>query len=137
MRYLDTKLVCGVVRVWEKNKKGEFYLIFMSYDVSFKVKVEGVEKYIPVGECYNYTFNVGTMIEEACGKRPPTWDNMKCSDLLPYLQKGIEELEKHPDEYKQYEPDNHWGSVEGAERFLQNVAKQCIEYPFAFVEVSC
>lgn len=36
----------------------------MSYDVRFKVKVDGTEKYIPVGDCdANITWNVRKIIE--------------------------------------------------------------------------
>ena len=40
----------------------------MSYDISFKVKVEGVDAYVPVGACdANITWNARKIIEKSTG----------------------------------------------------------------------
>ena len=40
----------------------------MSYNISFKVKVEGVDTYVPVGTCdANITWNARKIIEKSTG----------------------------------------------------------------------
>ena len=40
----------------------------MSYDISFKVKVDGTDTYVPVGACNaNITWNVGEIIRRSTG----------------------------------------------------------------------
>ena len=42
----------------------------MSYDISFKVKVDGVDAYVPVGTCdANITWNVRKIIEKSTRRR--------------------------------------------------------------------
>ena len=60
----------------------------MSYDISFKVKVEGLEDtYVSVGECdANITWNVREMIVKSTGLE---WKNEQnnglCKDVIPYI----------------------------------------------------
>lgn len=52
----------------------------MSYDISFKVKVEGLDKYIRVGDCdANITWNVNKMIRKATGLE---WKNEENNGLI-------------------------------------------------------
>ena len=40
----------------------------MSYDITFKVKVDGVNQYVPIGDCNaNITWNVRKIIELSTG----------------------------------------------------------------------
>lgn len=92
----------------------------MSYDISFKVKVEGVDRYIRIGECYaNTTWNVREMIIKATGLE---WKNCEnngfCKDIIPCIEKGYNELTYHPEEYKKYEAVNGWGTVESTRDFF-------------------
>ena len=76
------------------------------------------------------------MIEAVCGgTRPSKWDGMKCSDLAPILSKGIATLKSNPEKYRMYEPENKWGTVESTIKFLEDIHRNCIEYPTAVVEV--
>lgn len=95
----------------------------MSYDISFKVKVEGVDKYIVVGECYaNITWNVRKIIELSTGL---PWENEAnnglCKDIIPQIEKGYILLKTHPEDYKPYEASNGWGTVEGTIRFFEEI----------------
>ena len=95
----------------------------MSYDISFKVKVEGLDKYVGVGNCTaNTTWNVGKMIRLSTGL---PWNNCKnngyCKDVIPHIAKGLGELLSKPQEYKQYESPNGWGTVEGTIRFFRTI----------------
>lgn len=95
----------------------------MSYDISFKVKVEGVDAHVPVGDCNaNTTWNVREMIEKATGL---PWineaNNGRCVDIIPYIQKGFSELAWNPEKYKQYEAKNGWGTVESTAGFFKQI----------------
>ena len=71
----------------------------MSYDISFKVKVEGVDTYVPVGTCdANITWNVRKIIEKSTGLE---WKNCQnnglCVDVIPKIEAGLRTLEQNPD----------------------------------------
>lgn len=95
----------------------------MSYDISFKVKVEGVDAYVPVGDCEaNITWNVRKIIELSTGL---PWLNERnnglCIDVIPKISDGLAELRKHPEKYKKHESPNGWGTVKGTIYFFERV----------------
>lgn len=95
----------------------------MSYDIDFRVKAEGTERYLSVGDCTaNTTWNVRKMIEVSTGL---PWKNCEnnglCKDVIPSIEKGYSELTNHPDKYKKYEAENGWGTVEGTKRFFKTI----------------
>ena len=97
----------------------------MSYDVTFKVKVEGLDYWIPVGACEaNTTWNVREMIVKSTGLE---WNNCCnngfCKDVIPHIEKGLHELTAHPEKYKQYEAKNGWGTVESTRGFFEDILK--------------
>lgn len=97
----------------------------MSYDISFKVKVEGVDAYVKVGDCdANITWNVRKIIELSTGL---PWNNEAnnglCVDVIPKIAQGLMELQNHPKKYKPYEAKNGWGTVEGTKLFFQEILK--------------
>lgn len=109
----------------------------MSYDVSFKAKLEGVDQYVYVGaDWINHTSNTAAMIKEVCGSYPSAWDGMSCSELLPVLEAGVKLLRSHSQEYRQFEPSNKWGTVETTIEFLDAIIRNCKDYPTAVLEVS-
>lgn len=95
----------------------------MSYDITFKVKVEGVDRYVEVGDCdANTTWNVRKMITTSTGL---PWLNCEnnglCKDVIPYIEKGAGELTKYPEKYRRYEASNGWGTVESTLRFFEKI----------------
>ena len=97
----------------------------MSYDISFKVKVEGIDRYVEVGECSaNTTWNVRKMIEVVTGL---PWincaNNGLVKDIIPHIEKGYSELTKHPEKYREYEASNGWGTVESTAEFFEETIK--------------
>lgn len=95
----------------------------MSYDISFRAKIEGIEEYIPVGDyLLNITWNVRDIITKSTGL---AWKNEEnnglVKDIIPYICKGLKELEEHPKKYLKYESPNGWGTVEGTKRFFRNI----------------
>lgn len=95
----------------------------MSYYISFRVKVEGIDKYIPVGDCdANITYNVAKIIRTSTGL---PWKNEAnngyCKDVIPKIKIGYDELCRNPEKYKEYEADNGWGTVDGTRRFFRKI----------------
>lgn len=95
----------------------------MSYDISFKVKAEGIDAYVPVGTCdANITWNVRKIIEKSTGLE---WKNCQnnglCVDVIPKIEVGLRKLEQNPDKFKEYESPNGWGTVRGTAQFFRNI----------------
>lgn len=95
----------------------------MGYDISFRVKVEGVDRYIPVGDCdANITWNVGEMIRKSTGLE---WENEAnnglVKDIIPYIESGYAKLTQNPEAWKKYEAPNGWGTVNGCIHFFQRI----------------
>ena len=95
----------------------------MSYDISFKVKCEGVDKYVEVGDCCaNITWNVRKIIELSTGL---PWRNCEnnglCKDVIPHIEKGLSELLNYPQKYRPYEDKDGWGTVFGVFNFFQHI----------------
>lgn len=102
----------------------------MSYDIRFKVKVEGTDKYVDVGNCYaNITWNVRKIIELSTGL---PWKNEAnngyCKDVMPAIERGFIELHTNPEKYKPYEATNGWGTVRGTQSFFEHLLNCWHEY---------
>jgi hypothetical protein len=95
----------------------------MSYDISFKVKVEGIDRYVDVGDCNaNITWNLREMIVKSTGLE---WKNEEnnglCKDIIPHIEKGLTKLVKTPSKYRRYESPNGWGTIEGCKKFFAQI----------------
>ena len=95
----------------------------MSYDISFKVKVEGIDEYVEVGDVgANITWNVKGMICRSTGLE---WKNAAnnglCKDVMVSIAKGYAELTAFPKKYKQYESPNGWGTVKDTASFFNRI----------------
>lgn len=94
----------------------------MSYDVSFRVKVQDKPIYTNLAyvNSANITWNVRELILKSSG-----WDIKNCdnnglaTEWIKKINKGIEELTNNPNEYRQYEASNGWGTVEGTLGFYK------------------
>lgn len=110
----------------------------MSYNISFKVKVEGLDYYVSVGNCEaNITWNVRKMIEKSTGL---PWineaNNGKCVDVIPSIEKGFWELYGYPEKYKKYEAKNGWGTVEGTMNFFETILKDWKQFKEWYPELA-
>ena len=97
----------------------------MSYDISFRVKVEGADAWVDIGDCdANITWNVRKIIELSTGL---PWENEAnnglVKDVIPCIEKGLHELVNHPHKYKPYESPNGWGTVDGTIQFFDQILK--------------
>ena len=103
----------------------------MSYNIDFRVKVEGLENtYVSVGGCEaNTTWNLREMIVKSTGLE---WKNEEinglCKDIMPHITDGLAELTKYPKKYKQYEAENGWGTVESCKRFFMQLIKDWSDF---------
>ena len=98
----------------------------MSYDLEILAKIENGD-YICIAEpeYSSPTYNLGTMFRKAM-----KWDFKQgviynIADVSNNIQRGISELELYPEKYVQYEPENKWGTVNGALKVLKSL-KECI-----------
>lgn len=109
----------------------------MSYDIRISVKVQGCDKYAVIAEPEypSPTYNLGRMFR-AC----MDWDYSQselgtdgkyhtiyypCDLALEKITRGINELHINREKYEVYEPDNGWGTIEGAARALESL-RDCI-----------
>lgn len=102
----------------------------MSYDITFKVKVEGTNTYIPVGDCdANITWNVRDIITKSTGL---DWNNEEnnglCKDIVPKIMDGLNELQCNPDKYKELESPNGWGTIAGTIHFFWRIISAWQEF---------
>jgi len=57
----------------------------------------------------------------------------RASDMIPYLEKGVEALKSDPERFKEFNPENGWGSYEGLLWFAIDTLVTCMGYPNASV----
>lgn len=88
----------------------------MSYDLRVAVKVEGCDQYAVIGwpDYSDPTYNLSEIFRSCMDWDYEQGELYKCSEYLPKLERGIKELKLKTKEYKQLEPSNGWGTVEGA-----------------------
>lgn len=104
----------------------------MSYDVWLEAHLRDADEWIKMPDTdANITYNLAEMfLALPCGT-PYQWQGTKASDLLPKLEASLTELRISPNNYREFEMSNGWGTIKGMQRFLQSVRTLCKSYPFA------
>ena len=100
----------------------------MSYDLRFAVKAEDgrfVDFCEP--ELANPTYNLGMMFRKAMGWDFNQGEYYRVSDVLENISAGYLNLTYHRDDYVEYEPNNGWGTVEGAADCLKSIMDKISE----------
>lgn len=94
----------------------------MSYDLYFYVRTEYHEFY-PIGEpeLSSPTYNLGKIFRQSTGWDFNQSEIYRVSEIKDCIEKGITELTNNPEKYRHFEPENKWGTVEGALRVLQSI----------------
>jgi hypothetical protein len=113
----------------------------MSYDVWLEADLGSGP--IGVGSLdANHTCNTGNMIAVASGAAeytegttPSGWNGKRAAEVAKICWEAIRELRAKPDDYRKYEPENKWGTVETAIEFLEIVLTGCLRAPQATVRV--
>lgn len=94
------------------------------------------------GGCGNYTSNVSPMWRAAL--QDATGEPMRLSDLdgksgchaAPILRHAVLIMADEPTRFRAMEPENKWGSYEGAMHYLVQIADWCLRHPKATLRVS-
>lgn len=98
----------------------------MSYDLEILGKIENGQ-YIRIDEprYSSPTYNLGKMFRVAMDWDFDQGTIYNIADIFENIQRGIAELERLPEKYVQYEPENKWGTVNGALDALRSL-RDCI-----------
>lgn len=85
----------------------------------------------------NITHNVSPMwiragVHEALYRS----EGRTAAEIIPALEKGVEHMATHPDEYTPMNPENGWGSYASALTWLRHVLAACRAHPHAAIRVS-
>lgn len=111
--------------------------------------------------CANITHNLGTMADKA-GIYEALWRPYRlkegyysfyenkdehesafedaaivlAKDIIPVIEKGLEDMKKRPEYYSKFNAENGWGLYEHFIPFIENYLAACKEYPEAIVRTS-
>ena len=98
----------------------------MSYDLEILAKIENGQ-YICIDEPKHCspTYNLGKMFRAAMDWDFDQGTTYNIDDIFENIQRGIAELERQPEKYVQYEPENKWGTVSSALEDLRSL-RDCI-----------
>lgn len=85
------------------------------------------------------THNLNTMAEAAGIYmhlwRPDQIGITKAGELVAPLKEGLALLLKHPNKFREFEPENGWGSYKTLVEFVENYLHECMEHQDAIVKV--
>lgn len=110
----------------------------MSWDFWMERDPEPGER-LGIPECdANYTYNVSDMFYDAlpCSDGIRGLNGAKGKDCIKLLEHAIHMMTTYPDKYKAMNPENGWGSYEGALGLLNKLKTWCEKYPEAYMVVS-
>ena len=98
----------------------------MSYDLEILGKIESGD-YICIDEPKRRspTYNLGKMFRVAMDWDFDQGTIYNVADIFENIQRGIAELDRQPEKYVQYEPENKWGTVSSALEDLRSL-RDCI-----------
>ncbi|MEE4419582.1 hypothetical protein [Streptomyces bugieae] len=111
----------------------------MSYDIHLEVAVDtgGPEPHlICPADIGNMTANVSGMWHDALGYPLAKLDGRTAGNAAPDLRRAVTDMELHPAIYRAMEPDNGWGSYDGALDYLRRLADACAQHPKATIRIS-
>ncbi len=103
----------------------------MSYDIRIGVQIANTDIIYPIGEP-NYaspTYNLGKMFRVCTGWDFNQGEWYRADRVIEKIEHGWHELIINREQYRVYEPENKWGTVEGAIKILDSFVR-CI-YEFA------
>ena len=102
----------------------------MSYDIRFAVKVDGADNvYAVIGEpeFASPTYNNRDIFVNSMNWNYHQSEWYKLLEIIPYVERGIHELQFNREKYKQFEPDNGWGGIDSSLKALQSIMKWITE----------
>lgn len=88
----------------------------------------------------NITHNLNTMAEEAGIYkhlwRPEELDITIAAQLIEPLEIGLQRLKDTPEYFKQFNPENGWGTYDGFVSWVEKYLEACKENPDAEISIS-
>lgn len=88
----------------------------------------------------NITHNLTEMADKAgiyyALWRPEEKGYKIAKDIISILEEGLKNLKEKPDMFKKYSSPNGWGIYEHFVPFVEDVYKNCLQYPNALIKVS-
>lgn len=109
----------------------------MSYDVNFVIDTGGDT---PVEiDTLNYTYNCGPMFRLAIGGDGLNeLHDKRAGDLIAKLREAVAHISyvENRERYAAMNPENGWGSHDGATAFLRGILARCEAHPKATVTVT-
>ncbi len=67
--------------------------------------------------------------------RPDENDVVTALDLVPHLNKGLDELLGSPEKFISLNPENDWGSYDYLVKFVEEYLAACLEHPQSIITV--
>ena len=98
----------------------------MSYDIRWCVETvctnNDGKKFVVVHtpEYDSPTYNYRKMFVACMGWDYKQGEYYPMAEVLPKLRHGLAQLVKHPEKYRQYEPKNGWGTLNGASKCIES-----------------
>jgi hypothetical protein len=87
----------------------------------------------------NVTHNLTKMANEAgvykALWRPEEIEAVHAKDIVEILEKGLVDLKERPDHFRQFNPDNGWGSYKVFVPFVKECLEACRKYPNAKIVI--
>lgn len=104
----------------------------MSYDVDLMIDTGGPEMVSVYSR--NHTSNTSGMWR-AAGCDIAEFHDKPASEFAAALAPAIEKLKATPEEFRQYEPANRWGTLDSTIEFLSDLLDACEKHPKTTVSV--
>lgn len=131
--------------IWVRDESGSLRQLTRAewrthYPYWEPVILEKFNRSMTVFEWTGLTRNLTDMAKEA-GLYLPVWRPEeagigRATQLIEPLAKGIADMKKRPDHYKQFNPPNGWGDYGGFVEFVETYLAACIQFPDATIRVS-
>lgn len=105
----------------------------MSYDVYLEMSTGGehdVEAF-----WRNHTSNTAGIWRTA-GIDLAECDGRRASSVAEGLAVAVDRIKRNPERYREFEPDNGWGTVESTLEFLEAILAACIAHPATTMRIS-
>ena len=111
----------------------------LDFYLEASIDLGGAEPYDVTIFHKNITHNLNVMAGEAgiykALWRPEEINAIYAGDIIELLEKGLEKMRSNPEHYKQFNPDNGWGSYDGLVYFAGGILIECRKYPKATIHI--
>ena len=108
----------------------------MSYSISFRAKLDGVDQWVNVGDYIKHSSNIGRIIRPVLGFGLVELDGKNTMSICPVITSCIKQLASNKQYYRQFETGYESSDVEHTIEFLRQILDNCLDYPTAIIEIS-